>query len=56
MVRRLVVIDQLGRKVIEYNHSAIENFMELGQDLEAGIYIIQVFDRSDIQTFTISKN
>ena len=56
MVRRLVVIDQLGRKVIEYNHSAIEYFMELGNDLEAGIYIIQVFDQNEVQSFTILKN
>ena len=54
-VRNVVIFDQLGKRVKTLEHSSVQRTIQIGQDLKAGIYIIQIQGISGVQSFTISK-
>ncbi len=55
LVKSIVILDQLGRQLTAIDRSDIAAEMELGQNLDAGIYFIQVYDNNGAQNFTINK-
>ena len=54
-VSRIVVLDQLGRVVSDIDQSSIAYSFKIGENLDAGLYIIQVYDNQGLQNFTINK-
>lgn len=56
LVKKVVILDQLGRNVKTISASEVVEAMNIGQNLQTGIYVVQVFDNNRVQTFPITKN
>ncbi len=54
-VNYIAITDLMGKIVNSYNKTSIEKNMIIGQELNFGLYIIQVYSENGIQSFPIIK-
>ncbi len=55
LVNQIAIRDVMGRLVYSYNKTAIGDNMVIGEELNSGMYIIQIYSDNQVKSFSITK-